>query len=292
MTTTSNNNKKFHSLQENQTVVNQLLKQNIKSFQFEDDDFIGEQNSTIQKNTTTSTTKWVLPLPLPIELESIDRMHDLIKSCELIYDGIKVRSYENNIFNGETKFTLMDSYGDLVWLEVEFTTSLALDTGRHITNLNCPGKVPIEFQPFVEYARARNCLRTLLIGFGEYVRFCRKRDIQVRELKQKAPQGTVLVEEGREEAGVLIMLSDPQVIRQVSLLWIAEFFPNTLSDDSMNEFLQEQVYLTDFRIDDNNLVSTQLEEISKKSMDALIRLCDGNICEAALLLIHRMSKEE
>ena len=64
------------------------------------------------------------------------------------------------------------------------------------TNIFFTKRFQQELGPLIKMAEKLNCIRTFLVGFGEYVNFYQQRHAVFKTVRQKAPKGTV---EGGED---------------------------------------------------------------------------------------------
>ena len=184
--------------------------------------------TTTTTTTTTTSTTTTLPLPVPKELETPERLARLLTANEgLFAAGARVRLRAKWTSRKECVVTVASSDDALWYLEANVTiakTGLWLSVGTRPSS---------ELDGLVRLAERRRCLRTLVVGFAEYMDMVHRRRRAVDELERVLGSGGQLVrdpvladqEEGAPPPppGTMLELRSASGEKRVRIQWTAAF---------------------------------------------------------------------
>ena len=182
----------------------------------------------------SAKTRWDLPLPVPAELETEERLDELLQISEEALGGLKLHLVRRTSATSSS-WELTGSAGP-VEFKVEFQTKIEGERTiiRNFELKKIPHECVQEVNPLMELARSRSCVRTWLVGMSEYAFLIQEREVAFAEIRSLSPHGSVKPQERRVQNYLDAVSNDGQ--RSIRLVWRAEW--TVLSDHTEpNEFL-------------------------------------------------------
>lgn len=191
---------------------------------------------TTQEELNAAGQKWDLPLPIPLELETEQRLGQLLDCCEAIFSGLRLKPAKR--LAGNT-WELTGEAG-IVQFTLEFQTSNGRMTKFELKKF--PSECTAEIADLMQLARSRSCLRTWLVGLSEYSFLVTERARAFAEIRSRQPHmGMVENSTKRIETSLDVIGSGGE--KKLRLVWRAKWTAIPTSTFDPNEFLVPEIEL-------------------------------------------------
>jgi len=179
-------------------------------------------------------TRWDLPLPVPPELETEERLDELLQVSEEIFGSLKLNAVKRGEA-GSNAWELSGSAGP-VEFKVAFQTKVEgkRTIVRNFELKKIPHECVQELNPLIELAKARSCVRTWLVGLSEYAFLVQERELAFSDIRTQTPYGSCRPPERRVQTFIEAVSDD--VKRAIRLFWRADWTVMPEPDEP-NEFL-------------------------------------------------------